>query len=49
MTSTTVQLMINLNDRLLIEQIETDRHTERERERERETERERQLRIRTIH
>ena len=36
MTSTTVQLMINLNDRLLIEQIETDRHTERERERERE-------------
>ena len=31
MTSTTVQLMINLNERLLIEQIETDRERERER------------------
>ena len=43
MTSTTVQLMIKLYERLLIEQIETDRHTERERERERE----RELRILT--
>ena len=34
MTSTTVQLMIKLYERLLIEQIETDRERERERERE---------------